>query len=78
MNDSPPGEVLSYEEKQQLRALANKAKKILPEPVGEIIAQEVLDGMEFGYRFQRGRTFSNLVDFLRVTNSPLVVKDQEI
>ena len=46
----PPGRLEAHE-KMQVRAAAHRAKQLYPGPVGDLVARELLDWEQFGYRF---------------------------
>jgi hypothetical protein len=61
---------IPHEEKQRLRAAATKAMRLYPDPVGDVVARELHEWAEFGYRFGGKSKIMALADFLLRQSPP--------
>lgn len=69
MNASQP-EPMTHPEKEHIRAMAFKAQRLYPGPVGAVLFRHILDWEEFGYRYAQGSDFGKLISHLNSINVP--------
>jgi hypothetical protein len=70
---SRTGEQMALYEKNRMRAAAQRATRLYPGPVGEVLAKEIMTWENFGYRLGGTKLVMRLCD--EVLRSPLPQKD---
>lgn len=63
-------EKLHLHEAARLRAAAHHARRVLPGPLGELVARELTAYAEFGYRFAADALIPRLVTEILAIRSP--------
>jgi hypothetical protein len=57
-------ERMTHAELTRIRAAANRARRLYPGPVGEVLYRELISWEEFGYRLGGATVISRLVEHL--------------
>jgi len=65
------GPRMGYNERAKLRGAANRARRLYPGPVGEILYRELVAWEEFGYRFGSSVVIAQLVEHIH--RAPITV-----
>ena len=61
---------LAYHETSKCRAAIFHVTKLYPGVVGEVLAQDITDYIEFGYRFDNGSPIPRLVTEIMTSSLP--------
>lgn len=65
-----PPRLMEQHSKIRLRAAAMKVRKLLPGPLGELVARELMIWEEFGYRLGSGSVVLGAIDQIMKTPLP--------